>query len=326
MTILTPEYLQTKTYSAKRDRRLQQAEVMQEGIVDFGHFKVAQRGAGANMSVDVGAGEAWVKGDTSVEQGMYHVVNDATVNVAISAASAVNPRIDTLVLAVNDSTEIGGSDEFKLEVLAGTVSAGATLANLTGVAAVGNTKLVLAYILVGKEVTSITTEKIGGKRDYRAGLTGYPAVAEPKAVTGAPPQYAHGRPLSYVPGVAATRAVEASFATGAAITFPTEEWDNEEIHSTSVNTDRLTIVTPGLYKISFSTQITVGGTPFTMYVKLNGVAAAYAVQNIPTGGLQASTSVDLRLGFGDFVQGIAEFATSPKNVAGSRLTAIWQGP
>jgi hypothetical protein len=333
MAIQIPEYLQTKTYSAKKDRRLQQAEVMQEGIVDFGHFKVTQRGAGANMSVDVAAGEAWVDGDSSVEQGYYHVVNDAVVNVAISAASAVNPRIDTLVLAVNDSTEIGGSDEYKLEVIAGTVTAAASLANLSGVAAVGNTKLVLAYILVGKEVTSITTEKIGGKRDYREGLTGYPAAAEPKAVTGAPPQYAHGRPLSYVPACHAYHNTSQSIVAKAPHLFNSEVFDNEEIHSVAENTGRFTVKTPGLYMITYSAFLATGGLVVIAKNATTGTEAFEASHLLAHESFVANSYVTFaaigRLGFGDFVTLNPEAANNTGSNIGTALDSgkiIWQGP
>lgn len=51
---------------------------------------VTQRGAGANMSVDVSIGAALVDGT------FYY--NDATVNLVIAANASGNPRIDTIVL------------------------------------------------------------------------------------------------------------------------------------------------------------------------------------------------------------------------------------
>lgn len=332
MAIQIPQFLQTKTYSAKRLRRANQAEVMQEGIVDFGHFKVTQRGAGANMSVDVAAGEAWVDGDTSAEQGFYHVVNDAVTNVAISAASAANPRIDTLVLAVNDSTEIGGADEYKLEVIAGTPTAAASLANLSGVAAVGATKLVLAYILVGKEVTSITTEKIGGKRDYREGLTGYPVVAEPKAVAGAPAQYAHGRPLSYIPTARAYRTAVQSVANAinTAIQFNLELFDNEEIHSIASETTKFICRTPGLYLLTNEQLYSATLSPVIFFKKNGGVTDAgielLGKQSLGSNSNSGFASILLRLGYGDYMESyVLQTSGGAVNVTGATSMA-WQGP
>ena len=51
---------------------------------------IQQRGAGANMSVDITLGAAIVNGT--------HYLNDATVNLAIASNASGNPRIDTIVL------------------------------------------------------------------------------------------------------------------------------------------------------------------------------------------------------------------------------------
>src|SRR5688572_19961982 len=136
MALLTPEYLQTKSYNAIKDRAVLKSAVMREGIIDFGDFAVTQRAAGANMSVDVAAGECFVQGDTVVRQGIYHLVNDAVINATISANAPGNPRIDQIIARVYDSADAGaGTDTPAIEVLAGTPSAGATLANRTGAAA-----------------------------------------------------------------------------------------------------------------------------------------------------------------------------------------------
>lgn len=340
MAILTPNYLQTKSYSAKRDRRVQQAEVMQEGIVDFGHYAVVQRGAGANMSVDVAAGEAWVDGDAAADQGFYHVVNDAVVNVAITTASPANPRIDAVVLAVNDSTEIGGSDEFKLEAIAGTPTSGATLANLKGAPTPGPTKLLLAYVLVGTSVTSITTEKIGAKRDYRAGLTGYPAAAEPTAVTGAPAQYAHGRPISYVPAVRAIRATVTTANNGEiTVAFNgADTWENDGIMHNNAGTEteqqRFKALTPGFYLVTWRAfsatsaitlssrlaRVTNEGTSAEFFNTQSGVShGASTTYNTGTSG-----SVVMRLGFGESAS--LRLGTSLNVFADCDLSMVWQGP
>ena len=40
MALITPDYLQTKSYAAKRDRRVNQAVMVQEGLVQVGEYKV----------------------------------------------------------------------------------------------------------------------------------------------------------------------------------------------------------------------------------------------------------------------------------------------
>jgi len=70
-------------------------------------FQVLQRGAGANMSVDVGSGTA--ESDTAIlvgddpGQGTYAVrLQDATTNVLVNAAHATLSRIDEIYLVVQD--------------------------------------------------------------------------------------------------------------------------------------------------------------------------------------------------------------------------------
>lgn len=90
------------------------------GSATTGDLSVQQRGAGANMSVDVLLGMALVGGTESAHQGDYAVYNDATVNVVISAADAVNPRIDIIVVRVRDTEYSGGTDNATIEVVTGT--------------------------------------------------------------------------------------------------------------------------------------------------------------------------------------------------------------
>jgi hypothetical protein len=161
LTVLVPELLDTKTYAFQQLRYLF-AGLVQEGLGQAGDLAVSQRAAGANMSVDVAAGVGWVQGDDTARQGIYHAVNDGTVNVTVPTANATNPRVDRLVLRVYDSTVIGGvRDDAALEIVQGTPTSGATLSNLTGAAAVPNTALLLANILVAAGASSIGNSAIG---------------------------------------------------------------------------------------------------------------------------------------------------------------------
>lgn len=326
MTILFPNYLQTQKYSAKKDRRVMSAAVMQEGIVHAGHFKVSQRGAGANQSVDVAAGEAWVDGDSAVDQGYYHVVNDATVNVPVAAANGSNPRIDAIVLNVVDSTEVGGSDEYKLESLTGTATAGASLANLTGAPAIGNTKLLLAYVLVPTSSTSVINERIGALADPREGLTGYPAKAEPKAVFGAPPQYAHGRPLGYVPATRVRHSVAQTPASRQALSFNTELYDPDGMHDTVTEPFKLFCRTPGFYHLEANGSTAAGQI---WIIGLNGSEAKHDVAFANGAGTGGHVNTDLRLRYGDFVQcyiGASVEVSASSAGWTPHFAATWTGP
>jgi hypothetical protein len=178
MTLWTPEYLQTQTYPAIRVRRMLSAmrPGIAEGMIDEASMKVTQRGAGANMSVDVAAGEVFVQGDDTAGQGTYHVVNDAAVNVVIAAAHGSLPRVDQIVCRVYDSTVVGGSDVPLLEVVQGTATAGAQstdpdAANYRlGAAALPNGAMLLADVQVDAAAASIVTAKIRDKRQRRSGV------------------------------------------------------------------------------------------------------------------------------------------------------------
>ncbi len=169
MAIVTyPSFLQTQTYSASK-LRYQQEQFTPNGEGAHGQadFRVSQRGAGANMSVDVAAGDATVRGESITRQGLYHVVNDATINATITANASGNPRIDRVLLSVADSTDSGsGSDTSTITVLAGTPTGGATLDNLSGAAAIPTNALHLADVVVATGAVSIVDANIRSRRSF----------------------------------------------------------------------------------------------------------------------------------------------------------------
>ena len=170
MALITPpELLETQSYPFQRLRYMSEHLGLQEGVWGATDYKVVQRAAGANPSVDVGAGAAFIKGDTGTRQGLYHQVNDATMNLVVGAAHATNPRIDQVILRIFDSTVSGGSDTPTLSVLAGTATGGATLDNRTGAAALPNDAIRLADILVPATDTTITDNQIRDRRPWARG-------------------------------------------------------------------------------------------------------------------------------------------------------------
>lgn len=116
MAIQTPLWLQKTgadadvTYSATQYRQLIKALVSTTGVVDpigSGGLAVVQRGAGANFSVDVASGYAFIPGGDVSNQGSYVVFNDATVNVATSTAPASGTRVHRVVLQIRDKLNNG---------------------------------------------------------------------------------------------------------------------------------------------------------------------------------------------------------------------------
>lgn len=169
---LTSAYTTGIPVPFQRNRRLLQDEGVQEGVVGANDLKVAQRAAGANMSVDVAAGSAWVQLDTGANNGLVHVLSDAVANVAVTASDATNPRIDQVLLRYNDTAiPTGSGNSPTIEVRAGTPTAGATLDNRSG-AVTGsalNDTVRLADVLVPAASSSVTTANIRDRRPWARG-------------------------------------------------------------------------------------------------------------------------------------------------------------
>lgn len=158
-------------------------DLIGEGVASSSAFAVSQRSSGANMSVDIAAGAAYVAVDSPSEGGTRRITNPATINTGtpgspnltdgvtqtFTAADGTNPRVDRVVLTVRDNNvDAGGSYDAVIRVIPGTPTAGATLVNLTGAAAVPVNSILLANVLVPAGSTTVTTANIdttfGGAR------------------------------------------------------------------------------------------------------------------------------------------------------------------
>lgn len=171
MALLQTELLDTKQYPASILRYMFQQAPAQAGVVNAGDYLVSQRAAGANMSIDIAAGGAWVQGGSTARQGLYHQVNDATVNQTVAPADATNPRVDTAILAGNDSNVVGISDTPQLSVVAGTPTAGATLDNRSGANSLAAypSFLRVADVLVPAGSASVVNGNIRDRRPWARG-------------------------------------------------------------------------------------------------------------------------------------------------------------
>lgn len=142
------------------------------GVLSRGDLAVAQLGA-PSMAVQVGAGRLWTPGSSLATinpgggayqpQGMYFSENDAPVTLPISAANVTNPRIDTVIVQIQDAQYGGSTNSAQLAVLTGTPTAGAALTGsgaLAGVGAVPANSTVLGYVLVPANAPSILTANI----------------------------------------------------------------------------------------------------------------------------------------------------------------------
>lgn len=147
MVELLPNWIDGQCYNAQLDRLMLGNVVCDEGVADIGGGSLLVTTGGSGLNVSVAQGGAWVEG-VDDDRGFYSVYNDAPVTVTVAAANPTNPRIDQVIARVYDSTYGEGADEWVLEVLAGTATAGATLVNLNGAATLPDNSITLAYVLV----------------------------------------------------------------------------------------------------------------------------------------------------------------------------------
>lgn len=167
MSLLETLLIDGHDYTFKQLRQMLATLVPQEGVYGAGDYRVT---AGAGMSVNVAAGDAWVRMDAGTFNGLYYQKNDASINgVAVTPAHATLPRIDQVVLTVADSTVSGATDTPTVSVLAGTATSGATLDNRSGVAALPQNSIRLADVLVPAASASITSTNIRDRRPWCRG-------------------------------------------------------------------------------------------------------------------------------------------------------------
>jgi hypothetical protein len=131
------------------------------GIINDSDLAVTQNGT-PNMSVNVAAGSCLIRGMSSAVQGAYHLVNDGTLNVAISAADATNPRRDLIIAVVRDAAYSGASNDARIIVVTGTPAASPSDPSLTS----NPNALVLARVAVAAGATSITNANITDLRQF----------------------------------------------------------------------------------------------------------------------------------------------------------------
>lgn len=185
MSVLNPIFLNIDSFYGADELGLPYRDIMGEGVVGAGDLAVTEKASGANMSVDVAAGAAWVAGDDDADaQPTYRLRNDATVNVTIEAADATNPRIDLVVARVYDSQFAGVSDTGTIEVVKGTAAGSPSAPSLP------NNAIELAQVAVAAAATSIVTADITDSRT-RASVGGGLAQAE-----GGAPGYGTALPAS----------------------------------------------------------------------------------------------------------------------------------
>lgn len=156
-----PSWLQNGSHPAENDRLTTTGILWKsQGVADYGSLVVAQS-ATPGMSVQIAAGHALIAGTQTASQGFYIAYNDAATTVAIATANPTNPRIDRIVVAVQDAYYGGTANN---QVLFQAVT-GTPASSPVAPAAPANS-ITLAYVAVAANATSITNANITDLRTY----------------------------------------------------------------------------------------------------------------------------------------------------------------
>jgi hypothetical protein len=126
---------------------------------------VTQTGS-PSMAVIVKSGSAMVSGTLGSKQGMYSVMNDADVTLAISAAHATLNRIDSVVFKIEDQVYSGSNNTSSLVVVTGTPAGSPSPPTLP------DNCIELARVSVVALDTSITNGEITDTRRYVSAVGG----------------------------------------------------------------------------------------------------------------------------------------------------------
>lgn len=170
--VLSPDplYLQPKSYDARSDRKWF-ADILSPGAVGGSSYAVTFV---SGLTVRIAAGTAYILGQNVADQGMYRQYVTSTNDLAVSSGHATLPRVDTIILRVMDSAhDSSGFNECRIEVVPGTPTSGATLANAAGAANLttlgeaSKSVLALAYVWVPAAAGSLTSTATN-IRDIRA--------------------------------------------------------------------------------------------------------------------------------------------------------------
>lgn len=144
-------------HTAKLFRRVFGSFVQTPGVADIAAtWKVTQRGAGADRSVDVATGTGWIP--QFADNGPYAGYSDSVVNVPLAVNSSGLTRIDTIVAQIHDAELFGGNDDWVFVPVQGTPSA-------TPVPpAVPNTSLPLADVQLANGFATVVNANIADRR------------------------------------------------------------------------------------------------------------------------------------------------------------------
>lgn len=159
MALRTPLYLQKTgadadiSYTAQSFREMLPSLIDGEGVQNYQAFRVHQRTAGANFTIEIEPGSCYVQGDDVADQGMYFCKSTAVEALTIPAPPGAGSRTHRVILQVRDKFHNGAWSTYDFLPLLQT-DAGA------GTPALPASALTLATITVAAGTASITDSLI----------------------------------------------------------------------------------------------------------------------------------------------------------------------
>ncbi|MGE5592880.1 MAG: hypothetical protein ACM3X3_04240 [Betaproteobacteria bacterium] len=284
-----------RSFDAASFAALFKALTQRDGVVyGYGGSLAVSAADPASMNVTVATGAAFV-------QGRMFEVHTAGETLAIGAADPVNPRIDRIVVKLDNSS---ASRSVTLAVKAGTPAASPTPPTLQRDGTVWELSLAQVYVAAG--ATSISSANITDERSNEP-VCGYvprtPDIVHrgsQKDMTG----LASFLDLLWAPPAARVchnAAQSIANVTNTVLAFNSERFDTDGIHDTAINNSRLTCKTAGKYYIAGNVRFASNSTGFReLNIILNGSTiiarvALPAASASPT-VLQIATVYDLAVG------------------------------
>lgn len=288
-----------RSYDAASLAALFRAVFQRDGVIyGYGGGLAVSATDPVSMNVSVATGGMPI-------QGRYFEVHTAAEQRAISTADPTNPRIDRVVVKLDNSS---GVRSVTLAVKAGTPAASPTPPTLQRDGTVWELSLAQVYVAAG--ATSISAANITDERSNET-VCGYtprtPDIVHrgaQKDMTGLSALL----DLLWVPPAARVyhnAAQSIPNATWTALAFNSERFDNNSIHDVTTNNSRLTCNTAGLYLISGHIQYatSTAGTYRQLGILLNGATQLAMVLISPPNALaKMSVATVYQLAAGDYVE------------------------
>lgn len=139
-------------YTAAQFRSLINAMFPVPGTIATGDFTMAQRGAGANFSIDISSGRCAIQGTDTTHQGSFVVESWGTLNCPTpSAPVSGSPRVHRVVLQILDKQSTGTLYGWEVHLVEDTGS---------GLPAAPNSSYTLGTVTIPVGASSVTTAMI----------------------------------------------------------------------------------------------------------------------------------------------------------------------